>query len=253
MVLNIGESIMKKYVVLLLAVFTMAFTGMNTSVLSAEPGYISVDATSTLELTPDVIDFSVEIVTTSKESMAKAIAENKKISAKVYDDLKKMTANNQNDWIKTSNYSTNPVYRYNNNKRVLDYYQVTNNVKVHTKDISNVGKMIDTATTDGATSVNGISYSVSKYDDEANKLLAETAKKARKQGENLAKAIGSEIVGIKSISSSCSFSSRNIMPRMMLMAKSMSADGAVAEENSTNIEVGAMTLNARVHADFYLK
>ena len=79
------------------------------------------------------------------------------------------------------------------------------------------------------------------------------AKKARKQGENLAKAIGSEIVGIKSISSSCSFSSRNIMPRMMLMAKSMSADGAVAEENSTNIEVGAMTLNARVHADFYLK
>lgn len=246
---------MKKYVVLLLAVFTMALTGITNSVMSAEPGYISVDTTSTLELTPDVIDFSIEIITTSKESMAKAIAENKKISTKVYEDLKKMTANNTGDWIKTSNYSTNPVYRYNNNKRVLDYYQVTNNVKVHTKDTANIGKMIDTATSDGATSVNGISYSVSKYDEEANKLLAETAKKARKQGENLAKAIGSEIIGIKSISSSCSFSNRTVMPRMMLMAKSSGACDEACQTNDagTNIEVGAMTLHARVHADFYLK
>ena len=75
--------------------------------------------------------------------------------------------------------------------------------------------------------------------------------------QNLAKAIGSEITGIKSISSSCSFSSRTVMPRMMLMSKSMALganeEASVNNDSGTNIEVGTMTLNARVHADFYLK
>ena len=244
---------MKKFIVLLLGLFLTFSFGIN-NVYSAEQGYISVEATSEMELVPDVVDFSVEIVTTSKESMKKAIEENKKIAVKVYNELKKATENNPADSIKTSNYSANPVYRYNNNKRVLDYYQVTNSVKVHTKDTANVGKMIDIATSSGATSVNNISYSISSHDNQSNKLLAETAKKARAQGDKIAKAMGSEIIGIKSISSSCSFSNRNIMPRMMLMSKSA---GAVIEnssaDNGVNIELGTMTLHARVHADFYVK
>ncbi len=242
---------MKKLLVLLLAVFTM-FIGTKSFAATIEQGYISVNATSQLELVPDVVDFSVEIVTTSKESMAKAIAENKKVSSKVYDDLKSALAKTPGDSIKTANYSTNPVYRYNNNKKVLDYYEVRNSVKVHTKNVAEVGKMIDKATSDGATSVNSISYSVSKYDDECNKLLADTAKKARVQGDNIAKSLGSEITGVKSISSSCSFSSRSVMPRMML-AKAAGAVNESAMDSNTNIEVGTMTLHASVNACFYVK
>ena len=244
------ELIMKKYLVLCLVVLAICFIGLKSN--AVEPGYISVSATSQVELVPDTVDFSVEVVANSKESMAKAIEENKKISGKVYENLKKAINQQNGDSIKTSNYSANPVYRYNNNKRTLDYYEVRNNVKVHTKNISNVGKMIDTATTDGATSVNNISYSVSKYDDECTKLLAETAKKAKSQGESIAKALGTEISGVKSVDGSCSFSGHNSMPRMMLMSKSagMAND---AMETSTNIEVGTMTLNSRVNAYFYLK
>ena len=243
---------MKKLLLLLLAVFTIFIGTKSFAVTTTEQGYISVNATSQLELVPDVVDFSVEIVTTSKESMAKAVAENKKVSSKVYEDLKSAIAKTPGDSIKTSNYSTNPVYRYNNNKRVLDYYEVRNNVNVHTKNVAEVGKMIDKATADGATSVNSISYSVSKYDEECNKLMAETAKKARQQGDAIAKSLGSEITGVKSISSSCSFSSRNVMPRMMLMAKAAGANSE-AMDSSTDIEVGTMTLNASVNACFYLK
>lgn len=242
---------MKKYLVLCLAVLTMCFVGIKSE--AAEPGYISVSATSQVELVPDTVDFSVEIVATSKDSMAKAIEENKKISGKVYEDIKKALNQSNGDSIKTSNYSANPVYRYNNNKRVLDYYEVRNNVIVHTKNIANVGKMIDTATAAGATSVNNISYSVSKYDDECNKLLAETVKKAKVQGDSIAKALGTEIVGIKSIDSSCSFSGRTSMPRIMLMAKSAGAVNDAMMETSTNIEVGTMTLNSRVNIFFYIK
>ena len=244
---------MKKSLVLLLAIFTIII-GLNTnSVYSAEPGFISVDASSQKEIAPDVIDFSVEVVTTSKDSMSKAVEENKKISAKVYDNLRKAIAQNSTDTIKTTNYSSSPVCRYNNNKRVLDYYQVRNSIKVHTKNIANVGKMIDTAIADGATSVNNIAYSVSMSDDASNSLLAETAKKARQQGDNIAKSMGTEITGIKSISSSCSFSSHNSMPRMLMMSKAAGVNEDGAEQTSTEIETGTMTLNARVHAEFYVK
>lgn len=245
---------MKKTIILFLSIFTIFLFGMNSSIQAAEPGSISVEATSQIDLIPDVVDFSVEIVTTSKDSMSKAVAENKNVCAKVYDNLKKMNENNPENSVKTLNYSATPVYRYNNNKRVLDYYQVKNSLKVHTHDVQNVGKMIDTATANGATSVNNISYSISKYDAESTKLLADTAKKAREQGDNLAKAMGSEITGIKSISSSCSFSSHSYLPRMMMLSKSVSstADGNTVE-SSTNIEVGTMTLNARVNAVFYVK
>ena len=248
---------MKKSLVLLVSLFMFLIGfGTGTSVYSAEPGFISVDASSQKEIAPDVIDFSVEIVTTSKDSMAKAVEENKKVSAKVYDTLKKSIAQNSYDSVKTLNYSSAPVYRYNNNKKILDYYQVRNSIKVHTKNIANVGKMIDAAIADGATSVNNISYSVSMCDDESNNLLAQTAKKARQQGDNIAKSMGTEIIGIKSISSSSSFSSHNAMPRMLMMSKSagVNADEVQQEaETSTNIEVGTMTLNARVHAEFYVK
>lgn len=248
---------MKKTIILMMTIFAL-FVGATTvgvQTQATEQGYISVDATSEKEITPDVVDFTVEVVTNSKESMTKAVEENKKISSKVYADLKQALEKNKSDSVTTLNYSSSPVYKYNNNKRVLDYYEVRNRIKVHTKDIQNVGKMIDKATADGATSINNISYSVSMSDNESNNLLSETAKKARAQGENLAKSIGSEIIGVKSISSSCSFTSKNGTPRLMMMSKSaLGADSAnVEEEHSTNIEVGTMTLHARVHAEFYVK
>ena len=245
---------MKKSIISLLVVLAMTvFVGTN-SANAVEPGYVSVNTSSEIDLVPDVVDFSVEVVTTSKESMAKAIAENKRISGKVYEDIKKTLDKNAGDSVKTSNFSTTPVYRYNNNKRVLDYYQVTNNVKVHTKKISEVGKMIDTATSDGATSINGISYTVSKYDNECGKLLADAAKKAKEQADIMAGALGSQVTGVKYVDGSCSLSGRTTMPRMMLMAKSA---GQMADEASNdagvNIEVGTMKLYARVNAQFFLK
>ena len=119
-------------------------------------------------------------------------------------------------------------------------------------NIANVGSMIDKAMADGASSVSNISYNVSNYETECNKLLAEASKKAKEQAVSIAKSIGSEIIGVKSIEGSCSMSGQNnIMPRLMMAkAETYSAD---TESASTNIEVGTMTLNARVNANFYLK
>lgn len=239
---------MKKIFSLFLSMLAVCVIG--ASVYAAETGYITTTATTQVELTPDVVDFDVEIVTTSKDSMNKAINENKTVSAKVYNNLKKAIEGNEADSLKTSNYNATPVYRYSNGKRYLDYYQVTNTVKVHTKKIDKVGSMMDKAIADGATSVNNISYSVSEYDAECQKLLAKTAVKAKTQAMSIIKELESEYVGVRSIDGSCSMSGSN-MPRMVMSMKA-SVNDAVTE-TSTNIEVGKMTLTARVTASFYLK
>ena len=244
---------MKKTIALFLSIIMSCFL-IGTKAF-AEQGYISSTATSQVELTPDTVTFNVEIITTSKESMAKAIAENKRISAKVYENLKKATEKNKADSIKTSNYSAVPVYKYNNNKKTLDYYQVTNNVKVQTRQIANAGQMIDNAMSDGATSINNVSYDVSSYEAECNKLLAETSKKAKLQAENIVSSLGTTITGIKSVDSSCSLAGKSTMPRLYMSAKAtnFSSDMEMGTASGTNIEVGTMTLNARVNICFYVK
>lgn len=242
---------MKKIIVLAMVMVISCFAGLKAF---AEQGYISTNATSQVEIVPDVVSFSVEVITTSKESMSKAIAENKRISAKVYDGLKQSLEKSSGDSLKTSNYSAVPVYKYNGSKKVLDYYQVTNNLNVRTKQISEAGQMIDTAMANGATSVNNVSYDISNYDTECNKLLAKTAVKAQEQAQAIVKSLGCEIAGVKSVDSNCSVAGKSVMPRMYMSAKTSNFSADCAEEAcGTNIEVGTMTLNARVNIYFYLK
>jgi len=242
---------MKKSAALFLSFIVSCVIGLSSCVM-AENAYITTTATSQTELTADIVSFDVEIVTSSKESMAKAVAENKKISAKVYENLKKSVNQTTGDSLKTSSYSATSIYRYNNSKKVFDYYQVTNRVRVRTKNIAKVGSIIDTAMADGATSIDNISYDVSDYEAECNKLLAATAKKAREQAANIAKSIGSDVIGVKSIDGSCSMSGKNIMPKLYMSARAMSCDEA-SGSSDTSIEAGTMTLNARVNANFYIK
>ena len=242
---------MKKILVIGFALFLLVF-GFSLKSIAAETGYINATATVKSELMPDVIDFDVEITTTSKESMNKAVTENSKISAIVLENLKKNIDSSKGDNIKTYNYNSSPVYKYNNNKKVLDYYQTVNRFRVHTKNTNGVGKIIDKAIADGATSINNISYSVSCYDNECNELLAQASKKAKIQAENIAKSMGSEITGIKSVSSSCSMSGSYSTPKLYMSKMALgSANSDSAPE--TNIELGTMTLTVQVNAYFYIK
>ena len=111
-----------------------------------ERGYVSINASANKELTPDLAEISISVVTSDKKSMQDATVENKDISGKVYTTLKEMINPENGDYVKTSNFSANPVYTYSSNgKKNLDRYEVSNTVIVHTKSIDKAGDMIDKA------------------------------------------------------------------------------------------------------------
>ncbi len=218
-----------------------------------ERGYVSVNATSGKELTPDTAEISISVLTSDKLSLKKATEENKLISENVITEIKKMINPLDKDFVKTANFNANQRYSYNGGKRIFDRHEVSNTIIIHTKAIDKVGMMIDKAISLGATDVNNLNFTVSKYDAECDEILATATKKARSQAEVMVKAAGSELAGIKVLNGSCSSSGSQ---RVYRYAKNMLADAAVSEAaagSSTPIEAGIVKIYANVDAAFFVK
>lgn len=220
-----------------------------------ERGYVSVSYTAEKEVSPDTVEVSIAIRTEDKKSMQEAVRKNKEISDKVYAYLKGEITPSNGDYLKTSDYSASPSYLYNNNKKVLDKYNVSNNIIVHTKSLDKIATIIDKSLDLGATTVDSLNFSLSEKDTQCADLLTSATAQVKKRAEIVAAAAGSSVTGIKNIDATCSFnSSRPQYYRNSLMMKApMAMDAAVEAGSSTNIEAGTIKIYSNVNANFYLK
>ena len=246
---------MKKYVfsavVCLLSLITLSVQAINH-----EGGYIAVNPSANKEMAPDLADISFAVKTTDIKSMQKATEDNKEIADKVLGELKNLITIQNGDYIKTSDFSANPVYSYVNNKKVFDKYEVTNKVIVHTKNIDKIGMMIDKAISLGATNVDNLNFSLSNYDSACDKLIAEATTKAKNRAEIVAKNVSSTLDGVRSLDTSCSTNNystpRFYMAKNMLSSIAGTMDAAV-ENTSTSISNGVIKVNANVNVTFFVK
>ncbi len=225
-----------------------------TTDTTKDKGTISINTYSDIEVSPDVAEISFAIKTSDTKSMQKATAQNKEISDKVYNELKSMINPSAGDYIKTSDFNASPIYTYQNSRRNLDKYEVSNRVIVHTKSIDKLGKMIDNAITAGATNVDSLNFSISNYDSQCDELISKAAKKAYNRAAILAKAMNTSVAGVDRITTSCNMGGNN-QPRFF-MAKNMleaAADSASESASGMSISNGIIKINANVNASFFVK
>ena len=230
-------------------------TPMSTKAVAeaVERGFVSVSTSANTEITPDVADISIAVQTYDNKSLQKATTENTEISEKVITALKGMINPANGDYVKTINYSASPLYTYSGSKRNFDKYQVSNTVVIHTKSIDKVGSMIDKAISLGATNVDNLALSVSKYDDECNQLLVKATQKARSRADLLAKSASTSVTGVRSLNVSCS-ANNSITPQYRMLAANIGgADMAEAKSASTSIEKGIVKIYATVNATFFVR
>lgn len=226
--------------------FAGAALSTTAETIEKETGFISVNSSTTREISPNQAEITINVETSDK-LLQKASEENKAISKVVYSSLKALLG--PNDYIKTSNYSARPQYIYNkDNKKVLDKYIVSNNVTVKTKNTDLVSKLIDTAIDKGATNVENLLFSTSDYDSSCNEALAELTKKSYAEANAIAGSINSKIIGIKSINATCN-SDNGPRPYYAMIAKGM-ADNTIS---STPIESGKVKIFVNIDASFYVK
>lgn len=239
----------------LIAGFAALSTQAGVQVNERERGYISLSTSANTEVSPDVAEISFAVRTSDTKSIQKATAANKEISDKIYTLLKGMINTNNGEFIKTSDFNASPIYTYNNGKRNLDRYEVSNRVTIHTKSIDKVGTMIDKAIEAGATNVDSLNFSVSNYETQCNSLIEIASKKANTRASIAAKAMGATLDGIRSMDLSCSENNNYIRPRMY-MAKNMVAgvaESAMADEDSTSISGGAIKVYANINVSYFVK
>lgn len=248
---------MKK--VLSAALLAVLAFGMQASTadLTKEAGYISVNTTAETSIAPDTAEVSIAIVTEDNKSMQTATQKNREISDKVISTLKSMINTANGDYIKTSDFNATPIYNYTrDNKRVLNKYQVSNSVIVHTKSIDKIGTMIDKSLLLGATNVNSLNFSLSSYDNQCTALIEQASRKAKARVEAAAKSIPATVAGIKSMNISCG-SNNSVRPQYRVMKSNMLMSAAgqadTVEETSISIEQGIIKLNANVNATYYVK
>lgn len=236
--------------IFLLLLFAICVT---TPALAKPQGSIYVDATSNLDLQPDVVEFNVIVTTKDKSSLENASIANKETSGKVYQALNTMIDKSQGDYIKTIDYSARPTYYYTNGKQIFDRYEVTNTITVHTKKITEVGTFIDKSLSLGATNIGNIDFKLEDQNTYCNELLSVATQKAKTKAETVAQASGQKIIGIKELRTSCSVNSNTIYPRYLNAKMAAGAAFDSVAESSTQVQGGAMKLYATVNAEFYAK
>ena len=250
---------MKKALVLITVLSLLTGSMMTVQAVTnaeRERGTISISTSSEAEIVPDVAEVSFSIKTTDNKSMQKATLMNKDISEKVYNILKEMINTSNGDYIKTSNFNASPIYIYKDKKRILDKYEVSNRVTVHTKSIDKIGSMIDKSIEVGATNVDSLNFSVSNYESQCNTLIESASKKASARAAIAAKSAGTALDGIQNMNISCTENKNYNSPRL-LMAKSMSLgatnDSAEEANPTTSISAGIIKIYSNVNASFYVK
>ena len=148
---------MKKFLVLFVALVLYLGTTVQAATQD-EKGRVHVNTQANTEVAPDVVEISFAVTTSDTKSMQNATLENKEISDKLYKLLKTYINPQNGDYIKTSDFSANPVYTYVNSKKMFQKYEVSNRVIVHTKSIEKIGSIIDSAISTGATNVKRVFY-----------------------------------------------------------------------------------------------
>lgn len=240
----------------LFAIFLLLLFALSLPAQAKPQGSIYVDASSNLDLQPDVVEFNVIVTTKDRNSLENASIANKETSGKVYQALNTMIDKTNGDYIKTIDYSARPTYYYSNGKQIFDRFEVTNTITVHTKKITEVGTFIDKALNLGATNIGNIDFKLEDQNTYCNELLSVATQKAKAKAETVAQASGQKIIGIKELRTSCHVNSATPYPRYMNAKMSMTSGAAydsVAEGASTVVSGGSMKLYATVDAEFYAK
>lgn len=242
---------MKKIISLLLFLaFASVPAFANQQKALADNGFITVTASRTEEVKPNMATITFYVETSDKVS-DNAVKENKKITTNVIDAIK--AAYNQDlDTIKTTSYNVVPNYIYhNNNKKTLDKYVVTTALQFSTKAPSSMGAIINAAQQAGATRVSGLSYSLDMDEFDCSDIIKKASKSLRTRAAAAADAIGVKVVGIKEMNVDCG--GQNAVRYYAAMNKLAVSDAAGAESASVPLEEGVTKVTVTITAKFWVK
>ncbi len=211
--------------------------------MPADGTLLSVSASADAKRVPDVASISTGVLTQAADANA-AMRANAAQMDKVMKAIRAAGIAERD--IQTSGINLNPQYNYvENAPPTITGYQANNTVSVKVRDLSKLGKVLDTLVQQGANQVNGPSFEVDKPDEAYDEARVGALKKAQARAQTYADALGLKVRRIVSISEGGSS-----FPRPMPMMRAMASDSVMSKE--TSVAPGETTLSVNLDVVFEL-
>lgn len=184
---------------------------------------ITIQGEGVVTAKPDTASVNAGVVTEAKTAREALTANTDKMN-KVFSAIK--SAGIEEDDIRTSNFSINPVYSHSPRKPdgsqeepKITGYRAANSVTVIIRDLTKVGAVLDELVTAGANNVNGVNFFINETQslkDNARKLAVEDA---LRRASILTETAGANLGRVISLSENGGYT-----PQPMMMMRAEAAD-----------------------------
>lgn len=180
-----------------LALSTALAASLATAAL-ADAATITVTGEGIVQTQPDQATISLG-VTTNADTAAKALSDNNAALTMVLDRLK--TAGVADADLQTANLSLSPNYTGYDSGSVptIAGYNATNMLDVRVRDLPSLGTILDAAVTDGANTINGITFGLADSIPVMNEARTAAVADAKARAEVLAAASGAKLGKLVSV------------------------------------------------------
>lgn len=194
------------------AAFALALCAVPLAALAADPALITVTGDNTAQAAPDLATVDMG-VTTDGPSAAEALATNNAAVKAIMDRL--VSAGIEARDIQTSNLSLNPNWTSTPDGAgsVISGYMAMNMLSVRVRDLGKLGPVLDAVVTDGANTLNGITFGLQDPKPVMAAARRQAVVDARLRAEELAAAAGLKLGSLVSITEGGGFQAPQPMYR----------------------------------------
>lgn len=219
----------------------MTANAQTTPFVQTDGTLLTVSADAEARRVPDIATLSTGVVTRAADANA-AMRANAEQMGKVVAAIK--AAGIADKDVQTSGISLNPTYHYGDNQPPkITGYEAHNTVNVVVRDISRLGKIIDSLASVGANQINGPSFDVENKDEAYDEARRKAMEKAQARAGMYAKTLDMKVRRIVSINEG----SRTQPPIPVMRVQAMEMKAA-----DTSVSPGENTLGVNLEVVFEL-
>jgi len=205
---------------------------------------VSVSGTGVVWVTPDRATVTLSVETYNKNVSA-AAEENAAKMTQVQTAL--LSSGIPQDDISTANYNLYQDTSWNNGKKIIGDYHVSNEITAVIRKIDTLGSVIDAAITAGANQLNSITFGISDTQNSEKQARILAIKDAENTAKLLALTSGADLGKVQTITEDPGSLRAPQFPAANLMAKSAASDV------QTPITPGKSKISVTVHAVYALQ
>jgi len=208
---------------------------------------ITISGEGRVTAVPDIGQVTVTIVTEDEDAVQAQEDNISQFNALVA--ALKAEGIEDND-LKTTNYSVNPVYSYDEGDRTLERYEVRQSLEVKIRDLDNSGNVIRVAGDNGANQVSGLSFTIDDPEEYRQEARRDALQNAKQKAEELAGLMGVSLGKIVSFNESAGGYVPQPVYRDLAISESTGFGGGLSEPD---IATGSeeVTVSATIEYEIY--